>query len=101
MLRKMADQTYSLASRVKLNNGLTMPRIHLGVYLMSGREAATAVDNALGAGYRAFDSAQMYHNEKDVGKSILSYLECHPDLKREDIHFTSKLASNSDYNYTV
>ena len=98
MLRKMADQTYSLASRIKLNNGLTMPRIHLGVYLMSGKEASTAVHYALDAGYRGFDSAQMYHNEKDVGKSILSYLESHPELKREDIHFTSKLASNSDYD---
>lgn len=98
MLGKMADQTYSLASRIKLNNGLTMPRIMLGVYLMSGKEASSAVHHALEAGYRGFDSAQMYHNEKDVGKSILSYLEKHPDLKREDVHFTSKLASNSDYD---
>lgn len=94
----MADQTYSLASRIKLNNGLTMPRIMLGVYLMSGKEASSAVSHALDAGYRGFDSAQMYHNEKDVGTSILRYLEKHPDLKREDIHFTSKLASNSDYD---
>ena len=97
MLKNMADQTYSLASRIKLNNGLTMPRIMLGVYLMSGKEASTAVHYALDAGYRGFDSAQMYHNEKDVGKSILDYLKNHSDMKREDIHFTSKLASNSDY----
>ena len=98
MLRNMADQTYSLASRIKLNNGLTMPRIHLGVYLMSNKEASSAVGHALDAGYRGFDSAQMYHNEKDVGNSILSYLKSHSDLKREDIHYTSKLASNSDYD---
>jgi len=97
MSRKMADSTYSLASRIKLNNGLTMPRIHLGVYLMSGRESSNAVTHALEAGYRAIDSAQMYHNEKEVGTSILRYLEKHPELKREDIHFTSKLASNADY----
>lgn len=97
MLKRMADQTYSLASRIKLNNGLSMPRIMLGVYLMSGKEASAAVHHALDAGYRGFDSAQMYHNEKDVGNSILDYLKNHSELKREDIHFTSKLASNSDY----
>ena len=98
MLKKMTDQTYSLATRIKLNNGLTMPHIHLGVYLMSGKEAYTAVHSALDVGYRAFDSAQMYHNEKDVGNAILEYLKAHPEVKREDIHYTTKLASNSDYD---
>ncbi|OQN98986.1 hypothetical protein B0A48_14846 [Cryoendolithus antarcticus] len=94
----MANQTYSLASRVKLNNGLLMPQIHLGVYLMSGGEASKAVTYALEAGYRAVDSAQMYHNEKQVGKSILCFLDAHPEVKRQDIHYTTKLASNSDYD---
>ena len=98
MQKKMADQSYSLASRIKLNNGLTMPQIHLGVYLMSGSEASRAVGYALDAGYRAFDSAQMYHNERQVGRAILDYLKQHPELKREDIHYTSKLASNSNYD---
>lgn len=98
MLKRMADQTFSLASRIKLNNGSSMPRIHLGVYLMSGSEASKAVSYALDAGYRAFDSAQMYHNEKQVGHAILDYMKQHPELKREDIHYTSKLASNSDYD---
>lgn len=94
----MADKTLSLATQIKLNNGLSMPQIHLGVYLMSGSEASTAVKYALDAGYRAVDSAQMYHNEKQVGNAILDYLKSHPELKREDIHYTTKLASNSDYN---
>ncbi|TKA27229.1 hypothetical protein B0A50_04566 [Salinomyces thailandicus] len=94
----MADRAPSLATRIKLNNGLTMPQIHLGVYLMSGGEASTAVKHALDAGYRAVDSAQMYHNEKEVGHAVLDYLKSHPALKREDIHYTTKLASNSDYS---
>ncbi|KAF7186727.1 putative oxidoreductase C2F3.05c [Pseudocercospora fuligena] len=96
-MRRMADESFSLASRIKLNNGASMPRIHLGVYLMSGSEASKAVTSALDAGYRAFDSAQMYRNERDVGNSISEYLKTHPEIKREDIHYTSKLASNSDY----
>ncbi|KAK5688830.1 hypothetical protein LTS10_000808 [Elasticomyces elasticus] len=94
----MADQTFSLTSRIQLNNGLSMPRLHLGVYLMSGSEASSAVKHALEAGYRAVDSAQMYRNEKQVGKSISEYLKAHPEVKREDIHYTTKLASNSDYS---
>jgi len=97
-MSKMAEHTFSLASRIGLNNGLSMPKIHLGVYLMNGREASTAVKYALEAGYRAIDSAQMYHNEHDVGAAITSYLKAHSDVKREDIHYTTKLASNSDYN---
>lgn len=98
MLRTMATQSCLLASRAKLNNGATMPKIHLGVYLMSGSEASNAVKHALEAGYRAVDCAQMYHNERQVGQAILKYLEAHPEVKREDIHYTTKLASNSDYN---
>lgn len=92
-----AAESYTSTSRIALNNGLTMPKIHLGVYLMSGREASQAVTHALNAGYRAVDSAQMYHNEREVGKSIREFLAAHPELKREDIHYTTKLASNSDY----
>jgi diketogulonate reductase-like aldo/keto reductase len=91
------QQSYTLTSRISLNNGLTMPKIHLGVYLMSGREASQAVTSALNAGYRAVDSAQMYHNEREVGKSIREFLASHPEVKREDIHYTTKLASNGDY----
>lgn len=93
---KMASQTFSLTSRKALPNtsNLSIPHIHLGVYLTSGRETSNAVRYALEAGYRAFDSAQMYHNEREVGSTILTYLKEHPELKREDIHYTSKLASN-------
>lgn len=65
---------------------------------MSGREASSAVGHALDAGYRAVDSAQMYRNEKQVGSAVLDWLKSHPELKREDIHYTTKLASNSDYD---
>ncbi|KAL8689007.1 MAG: hypothetical protein Q9218_005221 [Villophora microphyllina] len=52
-------------------------------------------------GYRAFDSAQMYENEKEVGSTISKFLSSKGNssgLKREDIHYTSKLASNSSYD---
>lgn len=39
----MAQHSFSLASRVKLANGMTMPQIHLGLYLTSGNETSQAV----------------------------------------------------------
>ncbi|KAL1648653.1 NADP-dependent glutamate dehydrogenase [Didymella pomorum] len=97
----MAQNTFSLASRTKLANGLSMPTIHLGVYMTSGKETYQAVRWALESGYRGVDSAQMYHNEKESGKAVLDFLSSDDNvdsLKREDIHFTSKLASNSSYD---
>jgi diketogulonate reductase-like aldo/keto reductase len=43
----------------------------------------------------------MYHNEGESGKAVLDFLSSDKNvdsLKREDIHFTSKLASNSSYD---
>lgn len=39
----------------------------------------------------------MYHNERDCGQAIKAFLDKNADVKREDIHFTTKLASNSAY----
>lgn len=76
-----------------------MPQIQLGLYMMSGREATQSVRWALGAGYRGFDCAQMYHNEREAGKAIRDFLSSASEntegLKREDIHYTTKLASCS------
>lgn len=97
----MAPNSFSLSTRVRLSNGISVPQIHLGVYLMSGREAASAVRDALQCGYRAIDSAQMYRNERECGQAMLSWLNDSNantmGLKREDLFFTSKLASNSKY----
>lgn len=49
----------------------------------------------------SFDSAQMYHNESEVGQAIKHFLASpanSSELKREDIHFTTKLASNTSYD---
>lgn len=97
----MAPNSFSLASRIKLNNGLSMPRIHLGVYLMARSDTSEATKWALEAGYRAIDSAQMYHNEAEVGSAISVFLSSSSNtasLTRSDIFFTTKLASNTNYN---
>ena len=44
------------------------------------------------------DSAQMYGNERQVGAAIKAFLAQNPDIKRDDIFYTTKLASNNGYN---
>lgn len=75
-----------------------MPRLQLGLYMMSRTEAKQAVRWALGAGYRGFDCAQMYHNEREAGQAIRDFLASSDNvegLTRGDIFYTTKLASNN------
>ncbi|KAK2013551.1 aldo/keto reductase [Colletotrichum eremochloae] len=98
----MASSKYTLATRLTLANGKTIPQIQLGLYMMSGREVTKAIPWALAIGYRGFDCAQMYRNEREAGKAIRDFLasgENAQGLTREDVFYTTKLASNSDsYN---
>ena len=97
---KMSSPSYSLASTINLNNGVAMPRIHLGVYMTSGKETESAVLHALNAGYRGFDSAEWYANEREVGRAITKFLSTNKRLKGEDLWFTTKLKTNSSYDAT-
>lgn len=78
-----------------LNNGVKMPILGLGTSRMKGKECQKAVTDALSVGYRAFDTAQMYGNEKEVGNAIKK-----SGLKREDIFITTKLSSGTSYEAT-
>lgn len=40
----------------------------------------------------------MYHNERECGRAIQSFLAKTPNVKREDIFYTTKLASNGSYD---
>lgn len=77
-----------------LNNGVTIPRMALGVY-RSGSGAGTrdAVTAALRAGYRHIDTAQIYRNESEVGTSVRA-----SGLPRADVFVTTKLW-NEDHGY--
>ncbi len=56
---------------VALNNGVKMPVLGLGVYkTLEPSEMKTAVNAALEAGYRSFDTAQMYQNEELLGAAL-------------------------------
>ena len=59
--------------KVKLNNGISMPWLGLGVWMSeAGRQTENAVSWALEAGYRHIDTASVYGNEASVGKAVKS-----------------------------
>lgn len=73
---------------VVLNTGAHMPLVGLGTYKLWGPEDVyRAVDAALAAGYRAFDSAAVYRNEADLGRALKELLPKY-GLTREDVFIT-------------
>jgi len=72
---------------VKLNNGVLMPRIGLGVFrAQDGMETVNAVKWAIEAGYRHIDTAAVYGNEESVGKGIRE-----SRTPRSELFITTKL----------
>ena len=53
-----------------LSNGLLMPKIGLGTFLISNDDAKTIVLEAIKIGYHHIDTAQRYENEKGIGEAI-------------------------------
>lgn len=53
-----------------LRSGAAIPQIGLGTWPLDDDEAASAVDAAVGLGYRHFDTAENYRNEKGVGVGL-------------------------------
>jgi len=73
---------------VTLNNGVEIPQLGFGVFLIPPGETAAAVTTALEAGYRQIDTAQGYRNEKGVGEAV-----ARSGLPRDEIFITTKLAN--------
>ena len=71
---------------VKLNNGVEMPMLGFGVYLIDDQDACeNAVLEAFEAGYRLIDTATLYANEEAVGRAIRK-----SGLAREKLFVTTK-----------
>ncbi|ODV95886.1 hypothetical protein PACTADRAFT_49326 [Pachysolen tannophilus NRRL Y-2460] len=89
------------ASTYKLASGFQIPVIGFGVYLTPQDVAQNVIYKALEIGYRHFDTAQYYNNEQEVVDGISSYLKDHPNLKRSDIFYTTKVDTpNQGYEKT-
>ncbi len=74
-----------------LSNGVSMPRLGLGTFLVAdGESAFDTVLHALKVGYRHIDTAQMYRNEGSVGDAIVA-----AGIPRCDIFITTKQRGHS------
>ena len=71
---------------IKLSNGVEMPLLGYGVFLVPPQEAERCVTDALEVGYRLIDTAQAYYNEDGVGEAIAK-----SGVKREDIFLVTKV----------
>lgn len=78
----------TLQETYTLNNGVKIPKIALGTWLIGDEAVEKAVPEAIGIGYRHIDTAQAYGNEAGVGRAVK---KC--GVKREDLFVTSKVAA--------
>ena len=76
-----------------MNNGLQIPQLGFGVFLVPPEESKQAVTEALDAGYRLIDTAQGYRNEEGVGAALAE-----SDVPRDELFITTKL-TNSEQGY--
>jgi len=79
---------------LQLNNGVKIPKLGLGTWLIDDKLVGQAVRDAVRIGYRLIDTAQAYNNERGVGEGVNS---C--GIPRENIFVTSKVAAeNKSYD---
>jgi alcohol dehydrogenase (NADP+) len=87
---KHIDQ--ALVPRRRLSTGALMPAIGLGTFgsdHISADEIAQTVRGAAAAGYRHFDCASVYGNEKQIGAALKDVMA--GGMRREELWITSKL----------
>ncbi|MEC7762044.1 MAG: aldo/keto reductase [Pseudomonadota bacterium] len=74
------QDTYTLA------NGVAVPKIGLGTWMIEDDKVADAVKTAVDMGYRHIDTAQAYENERGVGEGVRT-----ASVPREELFVTTKL----------
>ena len=70
----------------KLNNGIEIPCIGIGTFMLQPKDAENSVREAIKMGYRLIDTANAYVNERAVGRGIKD-----SGIKREEIFVSTKL----------
>lgn len=78
----MLTETFTLA------NGVEIPKIGFGTWLIDDAETPAAMAEALKIGYRHLDTAQAYENERGVGEGLRN-----SGLDRSDVFVTTKVAA--------
>lgn len=77
-----------IEEKYTLWNGVEIPKLGFGTWLISNEDAGQAVKDALNSGYRHIDTAQAYQNEGGVREAVRG-----SEIKREELFITTKLAA--------
>lgn len=85
---KYQERTIVLNEHFTLQNGVQIPKLGLGTWLIPDNEVAEAVRQAVSIGYRHIDTAQAYQNERGVGEGIRA---C--GIDRNELFVTTKVAA--------
>ena len=82
---------------IKFNNSIEMPMIGFGTYKITDKEELkTSLKNAINAGYRKIDTAQVYQNEHLIGEALKEI-----DIDRKELFITTKIWNTKQgYNST-
>ena len=81
---------------VTLNNGIKMPTLGIGTFLISPPDALNGVREALKMGYRHIDTANMYGNERAVGRAIKE-----SGVPRNEIFLATKIWPTEYHNPNI
>lgn len=73
-----------------LSNGVSIPKLGFGTWMIPDGDAARAVRDAIDIGYRHIDTAQAYANERGVGEGMRD-----SGVPRAQLFITTKLAAES------
>jgi alcohol dehydrogenase (NADP+) len=78
-------------TKIPLTNGSgAMPALGFGTLIPNPIDTKNATRAALEAGFRQFDSAERYRNEKEVGEAMQAVFK-EGKIKREDVFLATKL----------
>lgn len=77
-------------NHVKLNNGIEMPQVGLGTFLIPNANIIDTIGKAYELGYRSFDTAWRYHNEKEIAEALKIH-----GIKREEVFITTKVNADA------
>ena len=68
------------------NNGIQMPLVGFGTFMLSGETCTQSVVYAINSGYRMIDTAEAYGNEREVGEGIKQ-----SGINREELFLVTKV----------
>lgn len=83
----MENQPYII-----LNNGVEMPQIGLGTFLIPKEKLCNTIKEAYQIGYRQFDTAWRYHNECEIAEALRIN-----GIPRNDVFLTTKVNADALY----